>query len=72
MLLINLIICILSIKDLLTYIDFIMDDKYHIVISVYNGQPIDIIANNEYSKTRTIDAFNESDIKIISISCVKI
>lgn len=49
-----------------------MNKKYHIIISVYNDQPIDIIANNEYSKTRTIDAFNESDIKIISISCVKI
>lgn len=49
-----------------------MDNKYHIIISVYNGQSIDIIANDEYSKDKIIEAVNDSHIKIVAISCVKI
>lgn len=54
------------------FIDFIMDNKYHIIISIKNEEPVDIIANNEYSRDKIIEAFNDSHIPIIAISSVKI
>ena len=42
--------------------------KYHITISIKNRQPVDIIANNEYSRDKVVEAFNDSHISVISIS----
>ena len=47
-----------------------MNKKYHILISIKNKQPVDIIANNEYSRDKIVKAFNDSHIPIISISSV--
>lgn len=49
-----------------------MDKKYHIIISIKNREPVDIIANNEYSKDKVVEAFNDSHIPIIAISSVEI
>lgn len=49
-----------------------MNNKYHIIISIKNKQSVDIIANNEYSRDKIVEAFNDSHIPIIAISCVKI
>ena len=49
-----------------------MNNKYHIMISIKNRQPVDIIANNEYSRDKVIEAFNDSHIPVISISSVTI
>lgn len=49
-----------------------MDNKYHIIISIKDKQPVDIIANNEHSRDKIVEAFNDSHIPIISISSVTI
>lgn len=49
-----------------------MDNKYHIIISIKNAQPVDIIANNEYSRDKIVEAFNDSHIPIVAISSTKI
>lgn len=49
-----------------------MDNKYHIIVSIRGKQPVDIIANNEYSRDKVVEAFNDSHIPIISISSVTI
>ena len=42
------------------------------MISIRGKQPVDIIANNEYSRDKIIEAFNDSHIPVISISSVMI
>lgn len=49
-----------------------MDKKYHIIISIRNREPVDIIANNVYSRDKVVEAFNDSHIPVISISSVTI
>lgn len=49
-----------------------MNNKYHIIISIRDRQPVDIIANNEYSRDKVVEAFNDSHIPVISISSITI
>lgn len=49
-----------------------MDNKCHIIISIKDKQPVDIIANNEYSRDKVVETFNDSHIHVISISSVTI
>lgn len=49
-----------------------MNNKYYLTISIKDKQPVDIIAVNEYSKDKVVEAFNDSHIPVVAISSVTI